>query len=1252
MRNKLLLLISISVFAATNALAQTGTIQGTVIDDSGQPIPFANVSVEQAGAIVTGGTTNFDGVYKIKALKPASNYFVKASSVGFQPAGRSGVVVSSDEIVYVDFTLNTGVKLEEVVITEHEIPLVKQDGGASQTMGSEEYTKLATRGVAGAATLVAGVQADDDGNIGSIRGAREDGNASFIYIDGVKVRGSSAVTQAATAEVKVFTGGIPAKYGDASGGIVSITTKGAAETTHGGIELLTSGIDIGNTTVGFDPYNYNLLAINLTGPLIKIKDKSDPEGKKKRSIVGYFLSTELTYRKDRDPSAIGVWKVKDDVLDDVRANPIRRNPTGGTDLSAEFINKGHMEQVKAKQNTPFYGVVANANLDFVTTPNITLKFGGSIAYDQRRAYDFNNSLFNYDNNEQRINNTWRVFGRYTQRFNKKNIDPDNPPAIMNALYNIQVDYSNFTQIRQDESHKDDLFNYGYVGKFVTYREPTYQFGVDTNLGLWGFLQGPYNDTLVEFTPGDVNPNLAAYTAQYYNLYPTAEGQYENLTQIEADRGALRNGDFPEDVYSLFRGTGRQFNLYSRNERTQLRISASGSADIKNHTVSIGFEYEQRVDSYLEYTPSGMWTLGRQYSNFHLANIDTDNGIPGYTAQGAFNDTIHYNPLYEPNNEGSSPLGEGQYFFDYNMREALGLDVDGTDFLYIDSLDPSFLQVDWFSADELLNNGSSRVDYFGFDHRGNRIKGNPSFDDFFTKTDEFGNFTREIGAFRPIYMAGYLEDEFSFKDLIFRVGVRVDRFDANQKVLKDPYLFKEARTAGEVTEMRGDPYEHPENIGDDFVVYVSDINNPEQSSIVGYRDGDTWYAADGKILPNASSLETGTGIAPYLVTPPVQGGNDNTIIESSAFKDYQPQVNVMPRISFSFPISKDANFYANYDVLTERPTGRNRLDLISYMFVQTRNDRLNNPDLKPTKTIEYSVGFKQKLSKNSAVHLNAFYREIRNQIQVIRIQGGYPNNYTTFGNIDFGTVKGLTLSYDLRRTKRFQMRLAYTLQFADGTGSNDETGLNLVNAGFPNLRIISPYDYDQRHRIVLTADYRFNSGKKYTGPKTVTKKGKTINWLQTFGANLIVSANSGSPYTRQSNSTAAALIGASSRSQILGSINGSSRPWQFRMDLRFERDFTLGGKEKEKNGVKVKGFESYLNVYFQILNLLNTANVVSVYSKTGNPDDDGFLADANNLSGINAQTNVTAYRDQYGIKVNNPDNYSTPRQIRLGIAWNF
>ena len=37
------------------------------------------------------------------------------------------------------------------------------------------------------------------------------------------------------------------------------------------------------------------------------------------------------------------------------------------------------------------------------------------------------------------------------------------------------------------------------------------------------------------------------------------------------------------------------------------------------------------------------------------------------------------------------------------------------------------------------------------------------------------------------------DKFAFDDLIFNVGVRVDRYDANQQVLKDDFSLYPTRT---------------------------------------------------------------------------------------------------------------------------------------------------------------------------------------------------------------------------------------------------------------------------------------------------------------------------------------------------------------------------------------------------------------------------------------------------------------------------
>ena len=127
----------------------------------------------------------------------------------------------------------------------------------------------------------------------------------------------------------------------------------------------------------------------------------------------------------------------------------------------------------------------------------------------------------------------------------------------------------------------------------------------------------------------------------------------------------------------------------------------------------------------------------------------------------------------------------------------------------------------------------------------------------------------------------------------------------------------------------------------------------------------------------------------------------------------PQTNWMPRISFSFPISDDALFYAHYDILTQRPsTGEVQIQPIAYYYIGVTGSAgtINNPALKPEKTIDYELGFQQKINNASSLKLAVFYREMRDQIQQYRLTGAYPKTYYSYTNIDFGTVKGLTVTY--------------------------------------------------------------------------------------------------------------------------------------------------------------------------------------------------------------------------------------------------
>jgi hypothetical protein len=139
--------------------------------------------------------------------------------------------------------------------------------------------------------------------------------------------------------------------------------------------------------------------------------------------------------------------------------------------------------------------------------------------------------------------------------------------------------------------------------------------------------------------------------------------------------------------------------------------------------------------------------------------------------------------------------------------------------------------------------------------------------------------------------------------------------------------------------------------------------------------------------------------------------------------------------------------------------------------------------------------------------------------------------------------------------------------------------------------------------------------------------------------------SGSPYTRWSSPTS---LNGGGRSTIVGQINGSSKPWQFRANLRVDKNIPLTFGKEDSDNRKTGN----LNVYVQVLNLFNRKNVLGVYNFTGSPDDDGYLSSAQAMSQLAISNSALAFRDMYNIRMNNAANFSIPRQIRIGLLFEF
>jgi outer membrane receptor protein involved in Fe transport len=1227
---KLYSLAAIALLFSLNTLAQTGELQGRVYDEkTNEGIPFASVVLELNGTQKGLGQTDDDGNYTIKPIVPG-NYDVKVTYLGYQPVIVQQVQVVADRISFQNLPMKqSSTTLPEIIVsTEKLIEPDKTTTGS--TLDRTEIEHIATRNTNNYASLTAGVFQRDDGDALNIAGARS--NATQYFVDGIKMRGTVNLPQSSIEQLTVLTGGIPAKYGDALGGIINITTRGPSQEYSGGVELVTSEF--------LDAFGYDLASVNISGPLFTENKGTDSS----RTRVGFFVSGEWEHNKDGEAPVISLPKLKDESLDFLRSSPLTPSTIGqGFVPTSSYVTEDDFETSKYRLNNVDNNYRFSGKLDFQLNDYINLTFGGNFELVDFINWDYNSSVFDFEEGNENFQwNTYRGFVRFTQRFPTA-VGRESKSIFQNAYYSIQADYTKFTERFDDEDLGFSPFDYGYVGKFTTEKQPLYFYGQDSVSGLSGWLYAGDVDTPVTFNPGDKNPNLTRYTSQYYELAPTSDGYYSSIFDI-LNGGGLLNALLPVStisVYSMYWNTGFPVTSYGKRDNDQFHFALNASVDIvgsgrgekAKHALEFGFEYEQRTDrryAVFPITGNGLWFLAYQLANQHISTLDLSNPLPQYDEFGNYTDTILYNPFFN---------AEGQSFFDKSLRQSLGLNVNGTDFIDVFSLDPSQMNLGMFSPDELLNNGNNYYVAYGYDYLGNKLTSQPSLDDYFTQTDANGNLTRNQAAYRPNYSAAYIQDKFNFRDLIFNIGLRVDRFDNNQFVLKDEYSLYPIRTAAEVNNLG----EHPSSIGSDFAVYVNDLDAPTE--IVGYRDGSTWYNADGTEIADPKSIAQSTSsgtITPYLQATDV----DNLELSSASFEDYTPQINFMPRIAFSFPISDEALFFAHYDVLTQRPSGTASRDVafatpfFYEYFEQLQGTTFPNPALKPEKTIDYQVGFKQALGSTSALTIAASYRELKDLIQVVPINYAYPNDYVTYGNVDFGTVKSIAFTYEMRRIRNIKLDANYTLQFAAGTGSSATSGATLVGSGQPNLRTIVPFSYDQRHNFTVAMDYRFGEGRSYNGP-TVGKNNTAI--LSNTGLNLILRAGSGTPYSRQTNATPTALFGVQTQTSLDGSVNGSRLPWSFKLDAKIDKDFNLAPE-------KVKSY--YLNIYLLVQNVFDAANVLSVYRFTGNPDSDGYIESALGQQTAGAALDPTSFEYLYGLKTNNPGNYSLGRRIRLGAIFNF
>jgi carboxypeptidase family protein/TonB-dependent receptor-like protein len=301
----------------TAALAQnlTGTINGTVRDESGAVIPNAAVTITDSGTGVVARRlqTNGSGRYEAPSLQQGI-YTVQVTIPGFETVVVKQIKLNVDQALPVDATMHVGVVTAQVEVTEDQLVVDTEDNAAETTIEGKEVTDLPLGqrnfvqllqlqpGVnAGIGTIPRGPTNVSGGNnqvTFSVQGQAHTANGFFF--DGVDFlnHDTNLILGAypsidAIAQVNLLRAGYGAQYSGNGAAIVNLVSRTGTNQLHGTAYFFLRNQNLNanpyfNNLAGIarQPFRYNNFGFSVGGPVLL------PFVSKERIKTYFFVSGE------------------------------------------------------------------------------------------------------------------------------------------------------------------------------------------------------------------------------------------------------------------------------------------------------------------------------------------------------------------------------------------------------------------------------------------------------------------------------------------------------------------------------------------------------------------------------------------------------------------------------------------------------------------------------------------------------------------------------------------------------------------------------------------------------------------------------------------------------------------------------------------------------------------------------------------------------------------------------------------------
>ena len=253
MRAKIIAVALLVLVSGVQCVAQTyyGGLRGTVIDPTGQAIVGGTVKLKnEATNVERSVATNGAGEYVISSVDPAS-YTVTVTANGFKALVRTGVVISTQEFLTLDFSVQLGSNSEVIQVTE-EVPILETSNASNgQVIDTQKLSDLP---ILGRNPFLFSRLNNNVAAVGDPRFNRfqDQSGSSQISIAGGPIRGNNyfidnvPITDSmnraviipsieATQEVKVQANTYDAEMGRTGGGVFNTTLKSGSNELHGSL---------------------------------------------------------------------------------------------------------------------------------------------------------------------------------------------------------------------------------------------------------------------------------------------------------------------------------------------------------------------------------------------------------------------------------------------------------------------------------------------------------------------------------------------------------------------------------------------------------------------------------------------------------------------------------------------------------------------------------------------------------------------------------------------------------------------------------------------------------------------------------------------------------------------------------------------------------------------------------------------------------------------------------------------------------